>query len=604
MKSTKKFISVLLAVLMLMTCVSGTFTALAAATSPALTGKYATNPNGVGVKKTISIDGSISDWDSSMLIAQGVANDDPRVYRPNSMYEIPVDNYALYGAWDDTNLYLMWELTNVQDVVAPNDDYPISQGNQWINNIPFFIALDVDPSVSGDGTFTTGQTIWDSGITFDEGVDTLIAYSTNGANGPFIYPANSSGKFDYSTVIERAATGISMKYDNGILESEVIGANYGYGEYNNRVVGDTINGTAEWVEFNSLGHDSDKLDMHYEMSIPLASLGITASDITSKGIGVMQISTFGTSGMDCLPYDPSMNDNADQPATKSQEFNSLEKEDEDHITVPFARIGGGVTPTQPTTTQPVTQPTTTQPVTTQPVSTTQPVTDAEVVATSNLFPQQTAEVDDTFTVSYDLKSAMKLVNGQWTLKYDTEYLSFDESKNADIMPYINSGDVLNVTDGTIYGAFTGIDLYDFTSEKSFVNVTFDLVKPLDKTVYVDLQVEELSVGYTTGGLLSYKNAVKNSSIVDLSNVTGFTGSSLSCDTSISAYQTDVLYGDVNGDNKIDINDATTIQLYLVSAKSLDSSALVRADVNFDGTVSIADVTTIQFYLAKTISSFK
>ncbi len=109
MKSTKKFISILLSAMMLMTCLTATlFVANAAATSESIGGKYATNPNGnVGVKKTITIDGSISDWDSSMLIAQGTANDDPRVYRPNSMYEKAIDMYSLYACWDDSNLYLM-----------------------------------------------------------------------------------------------------------------------------------------------------------------------------------------------------------------------------------------------------------------------------------------------------------------------------------------------------------------------------------------------------------------------------------------------------------------------------------------------------------------
>ena len=82
-----------------------------------LAAQYGTNKVGNGVKKTINFNAgkgaSISDWDSSMLIAQGAANDDPRVYRPNSMYEVPIDLYALYGAYDDENLYLMWEMTNV-----------------------------------------------------------------------------------------------------------------------------------------------------------------------------------------------------------------------------------------------------------------------------------------------------------------------------------------------------------------------------------------------------------------------------------------------------------------------------------------------------------
>ena len=72
---------------------------------------YSTNAVGFGANKTISVDGDLSDWDSSMLIAQGTANDDPRVYRPNSMYEVGVDLYALYGAYDDNNVYLIAFIT-------------------------------------------------------------------------------------------------------------------------------------------------------------------------------------------------------------------------------------------------------------------------------------------------------------------------------------------------------------------------------------------------------------------------------------------------------------------------------------------------------------
>lgn len=48
----------------------------------ALGGYYATNPNeGVGKNKTITIDGQFNDWSEDMIIAQGVANDDPRIFR-------------------------------------------------------------------------------------------------------------------------------------------------------------------------------------------------------------------------------------------------------------------------------------------------------------------------------------------------------------------------------------------------------------------------------------------------------------------------------------------------------------------------------------------
>lgn len=344
MKLTRKITSCVLVVAMLLSvalcaAISTDAAASDGHTTEALTGKYATNPNGqVGVNKTISVDGDISDWDSSMLIAQGVANDDPRVYRPNSMYEIAVDDYALYAAWDDTNLYLMWEMANVSDIVSPTDDYPISQGNLWINNLPIFIALDTKTGNYGGGALTTGGTLWNSGITFDTNVDTVIACSTNASNGPFIYQTNADGKIDpEGPIYQFAATGIQLKWGNGILSKNLYGIEKAHGTYNNRVPGDTLLDSSAWIDFYEGSHKKS-LDMFYEMSIPLAKLGITKADVETKGVGVMKISTFGTSGMDSLPYDPSMSDNADLPYSQ-QDNNSNEKEDEDHITVPFAAIG-------------------------------------------------------------------------------------------------------------------------------------------------------------------------------------------------------------------------------------------------------------------------
>ena len=70
---------------------------------------YWTNKNGaVGVNKTIS---SFSDWTEDMKIAQGAANDDPRAFR--GYHEKATDFYALYAAYDDTNLYLMIEMPSI-----------------------------------------------------------------------------------------------------------------------------------------------------------------------------------------------------------------------------------------------------------------------------------------------------------------------------------------------------------------------------------------------------------------------------------------------------------------------------------------------------------
>lgn len=323
-----------------------------AASNSGLASQYGTNTVGVGVKKTITVDDSISDWDSSMLIAQGAANDDPRVYRPNSMFEVPIDAYALYAAYDDNNLYLMWEMTNVQDVVAPSDDYPLSQGVMYQTmNIPFFIAIDTGSGdlIGNDCKTAAGGTLWDSGITITENVNRLIAISTNGANGPYVYSGDSSG-LNTTEIYSKAGggesnaekSGIEFGYGMGILSSKVMGIDGAYGENNNRVIGDMCNESAAWVDFNTKGHTSAAMDYHYEMSIPYEELGISAGDVESYGLGVLLIATSGKSGMDCLPYDVSMNDQADlDDSAGSLENNSFEKSDEDEITTSFARVGNG-----------------------------------------------------------------------------------------------------------------------------------------------------------------------------------------------------------------------------------------------------------------------
>ncbi|MBQ4104987.1 MAG: starch-binding protein, partial [Clostridia bacterium] len=355
-------------------------------TSAPLDGYYSTNPNGqVGKKANISIDGSISDWNSSMLIAQGTANDDPRVYRPNSMYEVGIDLYALYGAYDDNNLYLMWEMTNVQDVVAPNDNYPLSQGVLWqTQELPFFIAVDTgdaDTAIGEKGALTTGGTIWDSGMTFENGFNKLISINTKGGNGPWVYGGDETG-LNPVEILTAATSKIDMGFGLGILSDNVYGINGAYGEYNNRIPGDIADESSDWVDFNTKGHKSSTMDFFYELSIPFSELGIDKSDVETNGVGVMVVATMGKSAMDCLPGDLAMTDQAHlDDAAGSQEFNSFEKSDSDHISVPFARIGK----LQSENTTPTTKPT--QP--TQPTTQTEPTSTKTEPTTAKPQPTQT-----------------------------------------------------------------------------------------------------------------------------------------------------------------------------------------------------------------------
>ncbi len=326
-------------------------------TTAALGGHYGTNPNfQLGAYKSgISIDGNPSEWSSSMLIAQGVANDDPRVYMPSSIHERSVDDYALYAAWDDENLYFMWEMANVSKILGADFSAQKPNGSIWNPGLPMYILLSVDPEKHADGkareldvksnTWIESSSVWGSGLSFDTNVDTFIAFdSANTNGGAAIIPLDDEGFFNYSDSINIGRpnnnpgtlnnNGFKIAWDYGTVSSEIIGIN-GYG--GSRTIGDTYDANSSWIDFFDEGYKKDA-GFIYEVAIPMEHLGINRAYIEENGIGAMLVNTYGTSAMNTLPHDPSCLDNANveysyDPST------SHEKEDADHITVPLARVG-------------------------------------------------------------------------------------------------------------------------------------------------------------------------------------------------------------------------------------------------------------------------
>ena len=329
-------------------------------------GYYGTNPEmQLGKHKTISVDGDLSDWDSSMIIAQGVANDDPRVYMPSSMHEQPWDAYALYSAWDDDNLYFLLEMANTTYITSPEDNFAASnEARPWRNSIPMYLALSIDPAkqatgkavgTNKDGSVYTNPFVWgctngtakDGGTGFTTHVDTLVAFDSNNSNGgASIFKADTQDTdgtymFNYDTRIPIGVTsfqaqdnknGFKIKYANGTKSTSLFGINAPKGS---RVSGDNLDMNSNWVDFFDEGY-KNSYGYVYEIAVPLNTLGIDRTYIETQGIGAMQILTYGTSGMDTLPHDPSMLDQANleysyDPST------SHEKEDVDNITVPHSR---------------------------------------------------------------------------------------------------------------------------------------------------------------------------------------------------------------------------------------------------------------------------
>lgn len=68
-------------------------------------------------------------------------------------------------------------------------------------------------------------------------------------------------------------------------------------------------------------------------------------------------------------------------------------------------------------------------------------------------------------------------------------------------------------------------------------------------------------------------------------------------------QVEMVIGDVDGDGRISIKDATTLQQHLVGSCTLSTNALSVSDTDKDTEISVLDATFIQKYLLKIIEKF-
>lgn len=282
-------------------------------------------------------------------------------------------------------------------------------------------------------------------------------------------------------------------------------------------------------------------------------------------------------------------------------------------------IEGGVIPTQPTLpTQPTTstQPTTAQPTTAQPTTqpaTTQPATEPTTVpsqtltvnATSNYFGSATkteGKVSDKVTVLYKLNANMGIVDGQWTVKYDTSKLKFSMADNkADgsqtIMPS-QSNLVYNAYNNVIKGNFTNPQSPTKYNGDTYISLTFQIIGTGSASVYLD--TEYLTLGYVVNNKLYQQSIVNNSKVRDISGIAGFENVKLDATT---AFASGVLIGDVDMDGKVTVADATLVQKYVTDHLAFTDQQFTAADVDKNGVLTVKDATLIQKFVAHIIGSF-
>lgn len=312
---------------------------------------YSTNATGIGTCKTIT---SASDWAASDMIAQGVANDDSNVFKGPHEYSV-YDEYGLYAAYDDSNVYIGWQYVDVRDVTAnwAGNGAGTMEAKPYNAPIPQMLALDLG-SANGtysDGTMDAtgeGKNVWGIKVGYKTNVNALLCFSSKKDGTPALFTTNSEGQFSYGTDYckEFKSAGISYAYEDGLFA----GINNLYGINMNAYTGyhtDMLySNDSAWTDLNAAGHNT-KLDTFYTIKIPYSSLGITKDYVAKKGIGIMHISTFGESGVASIPADDSMYDVAEESYSKDTS-STAEKEDTDVITASLARLGGdGVTPPEP-----------------------------------------------------------------------------------------------------------------------------------------------------------------------------------------------------------------------------------------------------------------
>lgn len=236
---------------------------------------YKTNPSGTGIKATISIDGDISDWSKDALIAQGAANDLPCVYQNTAYNGSRPDLYALYGAYDSKNLYLMWEMTDVCDVTSP-DGIPDDFGDAYgVDENPFFIAIGTaqEDTIGNHGKTYAGYSIENKGICFDGAYNRVITVTASDDPQTNVYMGSENG-INPLPLYTSSKSGISIYGGEGILSSQV----YGISGDSGRTLYDVCDNNASWTDFCSQGHNSS-MDRHYEMSVPLSVLGVTEEQV-------------------------------------------------------------------------------------------------------------------------------------------------------------------------------------------------------------------------------------------------------------------------------------------------------------------------------------
>ena len=98
-----------------------------------------------------------------------------------------------------------------------------------------------------------------------------------------------------------------------------------------------------------------------------------------------------------------------------------------------------------------------------------------------------------------------------------------------------------------------------------------------------------------GGLVGHTSSIPNSAFNRLEEYLG--------SSRVKVTRSSLLYGDLNGDNKVSVTDLSKLKLHLVRTKLIDYSYWANGDLNGDGNISVTDLNLMKQFLVGIISKF-
>ena len=137
---------------------------------------------------------------------------------------------------------------------------------------------------------------------------------------------------------------------------------------------------------------------------------------------------------------------------------------------------------------------------------------------------------------------------------------------------------------------------DFIGEYAFLNC--DLTE-------VEIPQSVSFIGYGSFGFLYHESELYTTADFTVKGYSGTAAEEYADDNGFTFIPIGgtIVYGDVNGDGSVTIDDATLVQKAVAELAELDAKQQKAADVNGDGDVTIDDATLIQKYVAEIIDRF-